>query len=297
MNDLNSVLFVHYQVDSENESEYTSWSAVIFIISTVGMALSTIALIILILTAVLFVEWRSSYKNQLLIQFMLARYIYTFIRYLQDIQNQFNVLYAIYEWVTFNAFVIIYTEMALIVWMFLFSRQMYISLVRVFDTQVASIWKISFWGWISPAFVSLLFYLLEQLLRETNNMLFCSLLITIKWPVIFVNGFFLISILLSVLCNKKRDRNDIKIIVVMMFMIFIFCFQQLCKDIFTLIHIITAEVDIIAFTIVNSNVVTLYQCAFSILFWLFGNENTRKLWKFQSKDIGSKPSLNVRYST
>lgn len=242
---------------------------VIFIVISAGMAISVIALSLLILTAILFVEWRNSYKNQLLIQFMFARFLYTVVRFFSSFLTLEVVLFA-------------YSEMALISWMFVFSRQMYLSLVKVFDTEKKNIWKMSCYVWIPPGVISFLLYWYTK--KFYNSIVYCAILIVLTWPVLVANGVLLIIILKSVLKNKKNFKKNLKIILVTVVMVIIFCLQQIYKDIYVLIFIIVGKVCGIRLVMVISDIITMYQCACSILFWLFGNQHTRELWKFKKKD-------------
>lgn len=274
------------------------WMPLIF--SSVGMILCTLALLLLILTAILFVEWRSSYKNQLLIQFMLARFFYTFVRYLNDIQNIFDIYNIFEEVVTLDVLLLIYSEMALVSWMFVFSRQMYLSLVKVFDPESVSIWKVSLCAWIVPGVLSCLLCVLYYVQKDMEAIDFVFYIIIIKWPVLIINAVLLVLVFKSVLksnsMNTNTYRSNFRIVLVMVVMIFMFCFQQMFIDVYKLLFFYIEEISVIAASLFTSNIVTMYHCAFSILFWVFGNRNTRTLWKFKRKELRKKATINVRFS-
>ncbi|CAF4897947.1 unnamed protein product [Pieris macdunnoughi] len=59
-------------------SVWTPSSILRFSAITIGMVCSTVAMIFLLATTCFFVEWRRRPKNQILTQFMIARFFYTF---------------------------------------------------------------------------------------------------------------------------------------------------------------------------------------------------------------------------
>lgn len=275
----------------------TIWTTVTFTLSTIGLSLSSLALALLILTAVLFAEWRQSFKNKLLIQFMLARFLYMFLRYINDIQYIFdNLSSTYYHWPLFDLWMLIYTEMAVVTWTFIFSRQMYLGLVKVFNTESQSIWKVSIYAWIAPSVVSCLLYFLYFIHKNSNTIHYMIYMIILKWPLLIANAVLLILVLISVLKNNKNPKNNIKIVIVTMVMIFVFCFQQILVDIYRIVYILIQPLIIMGPLMVTGNILIMYQCAFSIFFWLFGNSNTIKLWKCQRKELYNKRVLSIRFS-
>lgn len=296
------MLHVYYELEhgsvihpSNNETSF--WTIFTLTCSSVGIALSAAALALLILTAFLFAEWRQSYKNQLLIQFMLARLFYTSVRFFSDIQHVFKMCSTSDSLIFLDILTMIYTEMVLIAWMFVFSRQMYISLVKVFVTE-SNIWKVSVCAWLVPAMISLLLHTILYFSRDTYTTFFILYVVLIKWPVLIANAVLLILVLRSVLINNRNTEKNIRIVVVMIVLIFVFCFQQMLIDITKIVFIKFVERNCIMSTsLLISNILSMYHCAFSIVFWVLGNANTRKLWKFQGRDLRGKIRLSVKFNS
>ncbi|KAF9787536.1 hypothetical protein SFRURICE_020702 [Spodoptera frugiperda] len=277
---------------SKNETSF--WTAFTLACSTVGISLSAAALGLLILTAALFAEWRQSYKNQLLIQFMLARFLYACVRFFSDVQKVFKVCPFSNQFAFVDVISLMYTEMALVTWMFIFSRQIYISLVRVFVTEKSSIIKVSIIAWLGPAVLTT--FLFGMFYRDRSNMdkYFFFYILTIKWPTLIANAVYLILALRSVIRNNMKTEKNVRIIVVMIMLIFIFCFQQMVVDVFKMIYM---ELGDSKHSINNmlkiGNLLSMYHCACSILFWVLGNANTRKLWRFHGKGLRVKLRLSI----
>lgn len=262
--------------------------------SSLGIALSTAALLLLILTAALFAEWRRSYKNQLLIQFMLARFLYTFVRYFGDVQKLFNICPYTGRIVLLDLVFMIYTEMALVAWMFVFSRQIYTSLVKVFTTERWSICKVSICSWLGPTTVAILLHVMFNVGQDATHQYLVAYIVIIKWPILIANAVLLIIALRSVLRNNMKTKKNIRIVLVMIMLIFLFCFQQMVIDMFKIVFLeIIDTQNIMNTTLIITNIFSMYHCAFSICFWVLGNANTRKLWRFHGKDLSTKLRLSM----
>lgn len=252
-----------------------------FTCSTIGMVLSTIALVLLLLTALLYNEWRQNYKNQLLIQFMTARFFYTGVGYCYDIAHFFTDDKRYFTPISLHIFPMMYTEMALMSWMFVFSKQMYDCFVRVF-VVTPSLRKVSSSAWLIPAALSILLCTCYNEQNEHDLIFFMIYLFLLKWPVLSANGILLVLVLKSILTtNKSKIENNRRIIIVMVVLIFTFSIQQSILDIYKLTYLIFNKDNNSKCTpvfFIFFNIITVYHCAFSILFWLFGNKRTRVLW-------------------
>lgn len=258
-----------------------------FACSSVGMVLCFTALVLLLLTALLFTEWRQSYKNQLLIQFMIARFFYTGVRYIYDVADVFLENTGYFTPVFLDVLPMGYSEMALVTWMFVFSKQMYDSFVRVFVTTTG-LRKISLCAWLIPGVISVLLRISHNLPIENHLKYFLIYLLILKWPVLIANGVLLISVLKSILItNKSKIESNPRIIVVMVILIFTFSCQQAILDTYKLTYLIFNRNDNSKCTtplfFIFFNIITVYHCAFSILFWLFANKRTRILWGFSKE--------------
>lgn len=271
-----------YNTYSMDDTETTFLPISTLTFSTIGMILSTIALVMLILTATLFSEWRRNYKNQLLTQFMIARFFYTFVRYFCDITILFEIDIHCSCPLTLGSVTKIYTEMVLLSWMFLFSKQMYECFVRVFAVKKPNVLKLSLCGWLLPAIATIILCFCVAILNSWHFHFFFFYVIALKWPILCSNGFFLIVVLKSILgANKSKTESNTRIIIVMIILIFSFCFQQAFYDIYKLINFVnnfkkTENYIPVVFTF--TDIISVYHCAFSIMFWLFANKETRILW-------------------
>lgn len=276
-------------------NETSIWTIVTLVCSSIGIALTAAALTLLVLTASLFAEWRKSYKNQLLIQLMFARLFYSAFRFFMDIQTMFQKCPLTNKFLSLDIFCMFYTEMVLVLWMFIFSRQMYISLVKVF-AENSSIWVVSLCAWMGPGIVTPFLYILftsgDQFYKY-----FVLYLVLLKWPVLIANAVILILVLKSILTNSIKTENCRRIILVMIVLIFTFGFYQIVVDIGKLYYIRTTYSSGVMKTIfLISNILSMYHCAFSITFWVLGNASTRKLWLFRGKGLRDKIRLSTRFS-
>lgn len=272
---------------------FTSLTTATFAISTVGMFLSVLALVLLIITACIFKEWRDSYKNQLLIQFMFARCLYTFVRYFYDIRTLIFVSSCKEKHciIYMDEVMMIYTEIVLLAWMYVFTRQMYHSLVLILNAKTPNIWKVSIATWVSPVAVTMIMYVLYMTLQDGKDFMVYFLYLTIiKWPVLIANATLLILILKSLTKTKKIDNgkrvNNTRLVVVMNFMIWSFCLQQALMDAYKLIYV---NFNISSFLLLMFNIGTMYHCAVSVMFWVFGNAKTRKMWRNKLCCVGKIP--------
>uniref|UniRef100_A0A1E1WPH1 G-protein coupled receptors family 2 profile 2 domain-containing protein n=1 Tax=Pectinophora gossypiella TaxID=13191 RepID=A0A1E1WPH1_PECGO len=255
--------------------------------STIGITLSASAVFIMLLTAILFEEWRRIYKNQLLMQFMISKFVFTVTRYFIDINITFNLYEVNQLHLYVLVFLTLYTEAALVSWMFVFTKQMYNSLVKVFNVHEHNLWKVSTLAWLLPLLPATMLYI-SVLMDYMKLQIYGVYVFLIKWPVLFANAYLLIQVIRSVLStNKSNPQSNRRIIIVMIVLIFNFCIQQLFIDTFKifLVTYINNRSDfpfVTSVIVVVYNISSLYHCAFTIFFWLFGNQQTRRLWKFES---------------
>lgn len=278
---MNVIEIEHGSVILASENDTSLMTIITLTFSTIGIALSGAAIVLLLLTAYLFVEWRQNYKNQLLIQFMISRFLYTVVRYLYDINNVFSLCVNDGCVIYLDVLAMVYTEMLLISWMFIFSRNMYESFVNILVADPSNIWRVSIPAWIVPGCASLLLHLLFKLQKNHDFLMFFVYLILFKWPVLIANAVTLSLVLKSILkINLSKTENNKRIILVMIALIFMFCFQQLLLDTIKIVHaLFVTQYTISSYILILSNIFLFYHCALSIIFWVFGNEKTRKLWK------------------
>lgn len=283
-------------------SNRTVATIVTFTLSTIGVTLSTVALVLVIATAVLFAQWRQNYKNQLLMQFMLARFLFTMARYFYDVTRvlEINVTPAFFTHL--DLLILFYTEMVLLAWMTVFTKQMYDNLVKLFVVGHPPLWKISLATWLIPSFCATGFFVLF-VLRFRKLFLYLVYLLILKLPVLVIIAVLLIKTIKSIVTvNKSKTESNSRIVIVMVALIFMFCIQQVIIDTYKVVAVIIVNrmnelPDIIHTTLVIFNIFAIYHCALSIFFWLFGNSQTRKLWKFKSKHEASQNCLSLRIST
>lgn len=283
-------------------SNRTVLTILTFTTSTIGVALSTIALVLLIVTAILFAEWRRTYKNQLLIQFMLARFFFTIARYYYDVTKVFDINVTPKLFTNLDMFILIYTEMVLLAWIVVFTKQMYDSLAKLFVFETPRLWKVSLATWLTPCICALVFVVI-YVIRFEQLRLYLVYLLILKLPIIVFITVLLVRTTKSIIdVNKSNTENNSRIVMVMICLIYVFCIQQLGVDIYKLVVVIIMNKknempDILHTFFVILNICAIYHCAFSIMFWLFGNARTRKLWKFGKKHESPQKCLPSRLST
>lgn len=262
----------------QDEPIWTLSTIIQFSIITIGMIFSTVAMIFLLATFCLFVEWRRRLKNQILTQFMIARFFYTLTRYLYDVFNICEV--QIFSKFCNNFVLHVSTEASLIIWMFLFTKQMYYSFVKVFNVKKTSTLIVFTVAWLTPLFIAVLscvscFLYYVKLQGE----FICLYLLFVKWPLLIVNGVFLMMILKAIFSRiSKKTDNNFRIVIVMVTLLFTFCVQQIIVDVHKIFYILSYDKDKISNFFYFATVVAVYHCAFSIFFWLFGNKRTVELW-------------------
>lgn len=266
-------------------------------LSTIGLVLSVCALLLLIATACLFSEWRKSFKNQLLIQFMLSRFCYTFVRYLYDMMSVFEFCIRADCVIYLNEISLIYTEAALVAWMFVFTKHMYSSLVRVFSVTKPSLWKVSMATWFTPLTISMVSFMTYRS-QEGNDLLFFFIYLALfKWPVLIANAMLLIMILKSItkknISKVNDNKSNFRLVIVMNILIWTFCFQQVFVDIYKILYIIF---NLKPNLFLTYNIASMYHCAFSITFWVLGNADTRKLWSCQFLSTKKRPPAHITES-
>lgn len=275
-------------VPRNDTSHYTF---ITLVISSLGVGLSVCAFFLLILTAFLFAEWRQNRKNQIIIQFMLARILYMLVRYVVDIEKVFTDFDIGCNMRPIRILAIIYTECTLIAWMCQFTKHMNDSLVKVFNVSKQNMFELSFCTWAIPGIVSGLLFIAYTLQNSKDSyIVFLIYLVFIKWPVLSVNAYFLITAIKAILItNQSHTENNIRIIVVMIVLLFCFSFQQVIVDVSKIIHFLVTTQSQRRYLLVL-NILAIYQCAVSITFWVFGNSKTRNLWKCGNKSKSASPS-------
>ncbi|CAG9132770.1 unnamed protein product [Plutella xylostella] len=259
-----------------------------FALSTIGMVLSSAAIGLLLLTAILFEQWRQNYKNQLLMQFIIARFFYTSANYILDSTKLFGVNTS-EGYLYYDIYLLLYTELSAVTWILVFTREMYDCLVRVLYVRGNNIvMKTSLFAWLTPAVVVSIMCVSYYFTGNYLELIFVYVFV-IKLPCIVCIASLLFFINRSVLRRNRlqRTRSNIKIVIVMIFMIITFVVLQLVHDVYEVIYVLLANHntslhDSIKGVLVTFNIAALYQCSFSTMFWLFGNEKTRKMWKFKN---------------
>lgn len=282
------------QVIYAPENETTVVTVITLVASSSGIALSATALALLLLTALLFPEWRQSYKNQVLIQFIIARFIYVLLRYFNNVRNVFGLMAIDDEHFYLRrqmsmSYILMYTEMSFIIWMTIFSKQIYESMVKVFHTHKGSIWKTVLLGWGVPILSAFIFNFAVFFFKNSYVEVHLVYYIFMKWPILFANAGFLYISLRTVLKTNVRVKNNRRITIVMVWLIYVFSIQLLFMDIYRIIHIMLHQRQVRAPPVVQgiyviSNIASLYQFAFSATFWVLGNAKTRQYWRFAPKN-------------
>lgn len=281
---------------------------VIFSFNTVGFIVSVASLLILILTAVLFAEWRNKYKNQVILQIMVARFLYSLVRVAFDASIVFGFSSKKSFILHYDTMLYIYTELVLVGWMHVFTKTMYNYLVIVIlAPSKLSLPIISLITWITPLVVSILIIVILHFEVSFKLYMYISYYMIIKWPLLFYNGVLLLKIFKS-LRNKndnlnnnitnRRDNNNIKIVSIMLLLMFVFSVHQIIMDISKIVYVaIYIKNDNITIFIIAIDVIfisiSLYYCAISICYWLFYNKDTRDLWSnfLKTKLLRTKPDL------
>lgn len=278
-----SDLFKHDNLITD-KGNVTLITKITLVTSTAAIVSAAVAVLLLIFTACLFKEWRRSYKNQLLIQLILIRFTYTLLRYLHDILKFYANKDQLGGVVYLDKYLMIYTELTLILFMLIFTRHMYEKLVKVFDKR-RSIWKVSLGTRIVSCLTSIVVYLLFG--WGSNGVtfkIFFLYLGVLKWPLLLGNAVMLFVIMKTVIKSNRivQHRRNLRPVCVISLLMFTLCFNQMFVDIYKLVHFFYKLPSV---TLIISNTLTVFQCTFSVIFWIFGNKNTCLLWKNQYRKI------------
>lgn len=271
-------------------SNETKLNIITFALSTIGCTLSIIALTMLIFTAILFSEWWRKYKNQVLIQFMIARFFYILSRYIFDASLIFGFYMKSTFMQNYDFIIHVFTELSLVAWMSVFAHTLHESLVIVIVMPSRyRLLRASLGAWLVPAASSFLLCLNSYVKQTITLSDFLIFFILVKWPLLLWNAVLLMKSLKSLsskhrtLCHNRPD-NNVKIVLTMVFLLFIFSLQQIIHDICKIVYLILYhKYDFVSYNIQNwvitVNILALYYCPISVSFWIIGNKHTRGLWK------------------
>lgn len=280
----------YVNIETEPKNKTTNLQIIAFTFSIFGFALSFAALILLISTAILFAEWRQKYKNQVLLNFMLSRLFYVAVRIIIDV----SLLLEFYLQASFvrrhQMLVHVYSELALVAWMFVFTRTMYEDLITIINVPMSHrMLKTALCAWLIPLILSVLVVIVPYKQKHVTLYNYLIFLVVLKWPFLCYNGVLLAKILKSLqsknrtLCHN-RPENRTRIILTMIFLIFIFSAQQIVHDIYKFTFLVMhnnfdQRAYLLKHYVVLVNIVAIYYYPISIILWVICNAHTKKLWK------------------
>lgn len=286
------------------ELEFIKSLDTFFISSFTGLVLSGLGLIILISTMKLFPIWGKKYQNQILLHFMVSRF-------LNSLCHITTLLIALkfdkdftYTPLIIMDFFKAYFELVLTMWMLFFTKHLYEMLVVIIIIKMKhKLLKQSVIAWLIPILPSTLYFL-----ASLNSMYICKFIIGIifKWIITLINCVLFVKIILSVLMNfthkHQEKKSKVRIVIVFTILFSVISLQNLLMDISGIIALtinpLTPDEEMkflnILFVLMA---IAQYQCFFSICYWIFGNDNGRKLWmSYLSKKFNRQSNNYSGYS-
>ena len=213
-------------------SEYPEAKSVFQAFMITEIIMTALELIIAILAAIKIPRWRKNYRNQMLMQLSLARFIKRLILLFKffeehkkppssDVNTTLNISQ-------------IYIDFVTIVLVIFFIKHMYDSLIIVVvKLNQASLNKTTLCAWLLPVLITAIWsvIILTKVLDEWFvYLLICCLF---RWPLIFLGTIFYITIVYKVLSDKIR-RFARSLTIVTFLMCLVTNFYLFSKDIIEL---------------------------------------------------------------
>ncbi|GBP59821.1 hypothetical protein EVAR_30090_1 [Eumeta japonica] len=190
----------------------TSVSGISFALQTIGITSTILTLTLLLLTCALHREWRQTFKNQLLVQLMISRFLHVLARYVYDTALMLGHYEDGDTWIRYDVLSFVYTELVVSSWMFVFTKNMYDDLVKVITVKKSHrLLKASLGCWLAPlppSLVGSVFYTREPSLELYLYFLYC----TLKWPILIANGCILLKIIKSLRKDSEENKSNRKIL-------------------------------------------------------------------------------------
>lgn len=203
----------------------------VFIITEIVM--TAMELVISIAAALRISRWRRNYRNQMLMQLSLARFIKRTIFFIQFIKEKYKIISMPSTRVVLMGSQI-YIDLVITILVCFFIKHMYDSvLVVIIKISKKSLYKVLYCSWLIPIPVTGVWILIMcyKILNEwTSYLIIC---LALRWPIILIGTVLYLTILYRVTTDRIR-RFATSLTVITFLLCFIINFYLLCKDIIIL---------------------------------------------------------------
>lgn len=277
-------------------NEYPETTSVFEAFMITEIIMTAIELIISIVAVIKIPRWRRNYRNQMLIQLSLARFIKRVILLFKFYDEQRNGKKSqLFETNIILNISQIYIDFVIVVLVFLFIKHMYDSLIIVVvKINQESLNKTSLYAWLLPVLITVIgtIIIVTKVLDEWYvYLLLCCLF---RWPLIFLGTMFYINIVYKVLSDQIR-RFARSLTIFTFLMCLVTNFYLLSKDIIELWCLKTSYLTTLINYISGFLLNFLILCLYVILIILNLNHNTNSSRSLPDYSLaeGNKPRKSV----
>ncbi|CAH1638705.1 unnamed protein product [Spodoptera littoralis] len=266
-------------------SEYSIFGTFVVI----ELVMTTLELFISIVAAIKMERWRKNYRNQMLMQLTVARFIKRIIftfkfldcrDKLTDSEAVANFLYCFQ----------LYIDLVIVVLVFFFIKHMYNSLIIVLvKISQNSFYKVMSYSWLIPipiAVVCTAIIFTDLVDKWYVNLLMCSVF---RWPLIFVGTGVYITIVYRVLSDKIRQfaRSLAVVTFLLCLTINVYLFSKDIMELWCLKSLMTLLIGYISGFLMNVLILVLYIILL-ILTYQNKTQSSRSLPDYSLADANMK---------
>lgn len=222
--DLTTESGIHYASKEVSSLDYE----LLVTFNILEIVMTSMELMLWIGAAIKMPRWRNNYRNQMLVQLSVARFIKRLIFILNSEHE------AIVSWDYFPTFLNsshIYIDFVIVILVFFFIKHMYESLIIVLvKCRQNSLYKVSICAWLLPAPISAVWTAIIVCKPLDEKLVYLLICCIFRWPLILLGTILYITILVRVLSDKIR-RFARSLTVVTFLMCLVINFYLVSKDI------------------------------------------------------------------
>lgn len=205
------------------------------------IVMTSLELMLWIGAAIKMPRWRNNYRNQMLMQLSVARFIkrlvFTIRYYTTEANPQKQETIASDSWENFYVFLSsaqIYIDFVIVILVFFFIKHMYDTLIIVLvKCRQNSLHKVSMCAWLLPAPISAVWTAIIVCKALDEKLVYLIICCVFRWPLIFIGTAVYITVLYRVLTDKIRKFAR-SLTVLTFFMCLVINFYLFSKDVIKL---------------------------------------------------------------
>lgn len=207
MNDLSGIGNTHNESLDVNSTVYYDYETKLPLFETFAsleIAMTALELIISIIAALKIPRWTKNYRNQMLMQLSLARFVKRVVYYVEYLQETPNAdASTVFSVVLFG--VQTYIDFVIVILVVFFIKHMYDSLIVVIVkiNQDSLFKKLSF-AWLLPIPISAAWAGIISADVMDEWLVYLLICCILRWPIILIGTWFYITILYKVFTDKIR---------------------------------------------------------------------------------------------